>query len=341
MPLRAMYGDANVFAYECAAAQWAELKTSYKTKKLTMPCCGNGAIPKTSQLGTFFFSHTRQGECTTAPESAEHVYVKTLIAKAAVGAGWWVATEWPGETPDGEKWIADVFCKKGKASVALEVQMSYQSPSEMRVRQQRYKNSGVRCSWFLSSTIFKSNYSRPGKETPFFCLSPIEIGKEPSINEFAIGITDFVKGMLNGRLTWKEDPSEYHIQYINDACYKCHSPVKQVYGYNIDVYGDSVKTVPNASTVLEKMLGFISNDDLKKLGLNTIGRFDKMNGKVVNYPYCNVCIHCGAPQNNFYLLQNLEKIQRNPDNEQLGSTTFLKDEGHGAWCFNCICYDLT
>ncbi|MDO8180241.1 MAG: competence protein CoiA family protein [Undibacterium sp.] len=336
MPLRAMIGDTNIFSYDYDSAQWAELKTSYKTKNLVMPCCGQEAIPKRSPLGTFFFAHMKKDECSTAPESSEHIYIKMLIAKAATIAGWTVTTEWPGVTPNGEKWIADVFCKRGKALVALEVQMSYQSPTDMHLRQKRYEQSGIRCSWFLSSKKFNSNYSKATKKTPFFILSPVLIGSEPKIDKFSIELTDFIKGMLNGKLSWKEELSEYRIHYIQDICHKCHLPVKQVHGYSIDVYGDGAKTIPNASNILERMLSFISNEELKQLGLNTIGRFDKMNGKLIHYPYCNACIHCGTPQNNFYLLKNLEDAQSTSNRKKLGSAKFLKNEGCGEWHFNSV-----
>jgi competence CoiA-like predicted nuclease len=95
-----------------------------------MPCCHVAAVPKTSTLGNYFFAHARRGECTTAPESAEHLYCKTLMAKAAASAGWTVTAERAGVSPGGEAWVADVFCEKGSAQVALEVQMSPQPREE-------------------------------------------------------------------------------------------------------------------------------------------------------------------------------------------------------------------
>lgn len=115
--------------------------------------------------------------------------------------------------------------------------------------------------------------------------------------------------------------------------YKCHSPIRQIYGYAIGVYSEEAKTAPNASNVLENMLDFISNEDLKQLGLNTVGRFDKIKGQVINFPYCNICIHCRARQNNFYLLEKLNG-QRGRVSKSLGSAMFLKDEGYGEWLFN-------
>ena len=64
-----------------------------------MPCCGNRAFPKTSKLGTFFFAHMRRGECAFASESAEPIYLKSQIARAAQASGWSVVAEAQEETP--------------------------------------------------------------------------------------------------------------------------------------------------------------------------------------------------------------------------------------------------
>ncbi len=151
VPIRAAsdQGDIHVFALD--AEQWAELKAAYKGLSLHMPCCGVAAVPKTSTRGTYFFAHARRGECITADESPEHLYCKSLIAKAALEAGWTVTTERLGVSPDGEKWVADVFCEKGMAKLALEVQMSPQTDEETLRRQRRYKASGVRGAWFFGA----------------------------------------------------------------------------------------------------------------------------------------------------------------------------------------------
>ncbi len=341
MPLRAISGESDILAFALDASQWGALKKSYKDNSLSMPCCGNAAVPKTSPRGTYFFAHKVRSDCTTAPESAEHIYLKTVIASAALTAGWKVVTECRGIAPGGAEWIADVLCKKASASVAFEVQMSYQTVEQMRMRQERYKASGVRGAWLLAPTAFQRTYTRPSREVPCFYLAPVDINAEPSIPAFEVSLKDFVIGMLNGYLSWQPESSEYFISYIDDICFKCKGAVKQVYGYAIDVYGDAAKTVPNASTVLERMLQFISNDELRQLGLNTIGRFDKLDGKEVRFPYSNACIHCGAPQNNYYLIKKLEDAQFREDRSKMGSASFLKYEGAGEWSFKRKATDQT
>ncbi|MBF4069172.1 hypothetical protein ISJ33_23825 [Burkholderia pseudomallei] len=116
---------------------------------IKMPCCGRAAIPKTSKRGNYFFAHAVRGDCTSAPESQDHIFLKSLIAKAAKSAGWTVVTEWSGTAPNGERWIADVFCQKGSAKVAIEVQLSYQTVEELRRRTSNYRASGVRVAWVV------------------------------------------------------------------------------------------------------------------------------------------------------------------------------------------------
>lgn len=307
VPLRALTGENSVCAFEYDGPAWEHLKKTYKTDGLCMPCCKSLAIPKTSRLGNHFFSHSWHGDCTSAPESAEHIFLKTLIAKAANKAGWCVTTEWPEEAPGGKKWVADVLCVNGKSRIALEVQFSYQTVKELQSRQQTYRSSGVRAAWFASSRKFNPDYLSPSKDVPFFHVLPFEVGNEPLIQDFNIPISEFVVGMLSKKVSWKNEPYVYGIHYFNDKCWKCHEEVKQVFGSSIDVYGESAKTVPNMSTVLSKFSEFISNEELQALGLNTIGKFEKLKGNAPGFPYCNVCIHCGVPQNNYYVMKNLEE----------------------------------
>ncbi len=90
------------------------LKASNASEKnLRMTCCDEHATIKTSKLGTQFFAHKRRGECTSAAETAEHLFVKACIAKAIRGTGWEVdqGAAWPsarrkrvGSRCDGQPW---------------------------------------------------------------------------------------------------------------------------------------------------------------------------------------------------------------------------------------------
>lgn len=311
MPLRTVSDARNIHAFEFDASQWAELKKSYRSMSLRIPCCGVDAIPKTSRLGNHFFAHARRGDCTTAPESAEHIYCKQLVAQAAQRAGWAVTTERSGISPEGEGWVADVFCEKGTAKVAFEIQMSPQTDEETLWRQMRYKASGVRAAWFYGATARKNTVPFD-KDTPAFGLGLVEVGKLPTVRSFDTPLPDFVVAMLEKRLVWTvpEHSIPLQVEYLPDTCWACHKEVKQVFGH-FEGYAETLEerhgwherafTVASLSQYLEAILGLASNEELRALGLNPIGRQNVINGKPTKWPYCNLCLHCRAPQNNFHL----------------------------------------
>ena len=331
-----------------------------------MPCCGVAAVPKTSTRGTYFFAHARRGECTTADESPEHLYCKSLIAKAAMDAGWTVTTERPGVSPDGEEWVADVFCEKGKAKLALEVQMSPQSGEETLRRQQRYKASGVRGAWFFGARARRGSTDF-GRDTPAFSLLPIVVGELPTIERFAVSLPAFVTALLQKRVAWiVPSYSKPHlVEYIEDACWACKRPVKQVIehqhgggtpdgkaltpdDFHEGRWDSPSYTVASLSIMLEAIQVDITNDELAAQGLNLIGRQDVINGKKSRFPYCNLCLHCRAPQNNHFLrkriyatmqAQNpgeddraLDASEKKPDLQTLGIALIPREvKGSGDW----------
>jgi hypothetical protein len=75
----------------------------------------------------------------------------------------------------------------------------------------------------------------------------------------------------------------------------------------------------------------INNDELKKLGLNTIEKFEIFKGKTLNFPYCNTCFHCTAPQNNFYLMQ---KLNSSLEGKNRGEAKYIKKtNSNGKWVY--------
>jgi len=327
LPLRALSFSENINAFELNDSDWDILKKTYKNLELKLPCCHAEAIPKTSKLGNFFFAHKTRDVCTTAPESAEHIFLKSIIAKAAANAGWTVTTEFPGQSDDGEQWIADVYCEKGKAKVAIEVQLSYITYETLKFRTEKYQKSNVRPAWFLLNTKFANYYSEQSKSVPFFKLNKFIPGEIPFVEDFGIPVNVFVDNLLNKKVQWVKTPWDYEFLYVEDTCWRCKKDVKQVYGYSIDVYYEVAKTVPNASTVLFGILDIISNDELKGLGLNYIGQFEHLKGNAPGFPYCNVCIHCDAPQNNHYLME-----RRKMQDHKLGNEKFVSIiDDRGSW----------
>jgi hypothetical protein len=113
MPLRAELEERVLFSFKISLGEWGNLKKSESRKLLTLPCCGNKAVAKTSPLGTHFFAHHRKSkDCLSKPESIEHLRLKALVASAAETAGWDVSTEFIGESSNNEKWMLTFIVQK-------------------------------------------------------------------------------------------------------------------------------------------------------------------------------------------------------------------------------------
>lgn len=88
---------------------------------------------RVSKLGTQHFVHAwRADMCTTAPESAEHLLLKSTILRAVQVAGWNGDVEVC--SPDGAGRV-DVMATKDSLRVAFEVQLSAIPFSQLAARQ--------------------------------------------------------------------------------------------------------------------------------------------------------------------------------------------------------------
>ncbi|MCK1506316.1 hypothetical protein IVB21_15655 [Bradyrhizobium sp. 18] len=121
---------------------------------------------KTSARGLNFFAHKSRGPCRSGPEAEEHLALKLLAVAAARRAGWDCSTEARGASPSGEAWTADVLAQKGRHKIAIEVQLSSQTNEEILRRQERYRQSGVRCLWLVRQPGFPVS-----KDLPAACVS--------------------------------------------------------------------------------------------------------------------------------------------------------------------------
>jgi hypothetical protein len=293
MPLRATGDSGDLQAFEFDAARWAELKDTYKRLNLRMPCCQASAVPKTSTLGNFFFAHSRRGNCATAPETAEHLYCKTVIAKAAAEAGWAVKTERRGTTPEGEDWVADVFCTKGTAQVALEVQMSPQSLEETERRQARYKASGVRTAWFCGDKLHQYLIAT-ARGLPLFGLGKVQLGEEPTVAAIGAPLSEFVVALLNKRVKWMRHTytEPFYLAVLRRECPHCHKPAGLVFGHGRtpDELPQTFLSGAGLNAALGRVWETMTQDELASLGLCHIVRAHQANPTRVSY--WNGCMHC-------------------------------------------------
>ncbi|MEE2001644.1 competence protein CoiA family protein [Alkalimonas sp. MEB108] len=321
MPLRAELQGETLFSHKMSPAEWDKLKKSDSNKLLTLPCCNQRAVVKTSPLGTQFFAHYRKSEdCISQPESKEHLRLKAIVSAAAESAGWTVTTEYMGHSKNGDKWIADVYCTKGKAKVALEIQLSPQTAKELKVRHKRYFDSGVRAAWFMKDSVYVNSGHCSIQAFPRFQIKHfMDDRSTPQMADYPLSVADFVKTLLTGGLVWKEDKDSTLLYYMESNCWKCkvklHIPIGMgdTMNSNFDNY---IKTVPNCSTFYSDLVAEIGNDGLKSLGLTAIGAHPNMKGNAPKFPYCVECNNCGAPQSNCYTLENYHDWARKAEEDR-------------------------
>lgn len=293
MPLRAVVGLESVLAYEKTEGEWLHLKKHYRQAGLRMPCCESLAIPKTSPNGTYFFAHHVRGACSSKPESPEHIFLKSLVAKAALKAGWVAITEYRGNSTHGAPWVADVYCQRGDESRVFEIQLSQQSPDEFRRRQATYMSSGMKVIWLASE--YNGRRLASDIHMPVFRLGGIDVGKDPTVLDFSISASDFVVAVLSGRLYWGVDPIKIH--YVEAACWHCRNLGFYTYGVEYGRQRDSMGSSDFTSAMLQRALSRIGNEKIKKMGLSEISRVEMLRGHA-SASYSNACASCGALLNN-------------------------------------------
>lgn len=304
MPLRAQLDGQTIFAFRFSKQSWLKLKG----KKLEMPCCGERAIPKTSKLGTQFFSHYRRGDCESCPESAEHLYLKNLVVELAEKAGWMAFTEEPGRTADGEEWVADVLCQKGESKLVVEIQWSHQTRDEFFRRQKKYSSSGVRAAWLFKLRKNKEYYQwdLPYEfETPVFGMK-MESGDLTSIviAQFNEPIRSFLKGMFRSKLDWS--PRKGETLYTNiiaqyRECWRCKNETGAIIGIVAEnKYGRTLDYKLFFHDGVPKFV--LKHTNQQMLRSRNIGAIKKRFSHGARTSYVsNGCVHCDALWGNTHI----------------------------------------
>jgi hypothetical protein len=306
MPLRALFNNVEIHSYEFDALQWQKLKQEYKKQNLIMACCGQNGIPKVSKLNNFYFAHKSRSDCLCAKESAEHLYLKFLIARIAHESGWDVTTEKQGETQNGETWIADVFCTKNKAKLAFEVQISQQSDSEFEERQSKYITSGIRALWLRKLRKRSEQYGRGiyrDPDLPVFGLRQNENG-DFYLPQFGVSVEEFITGVFNKKLSWAPKTGETLIAKMipgNLHCWRCKKLTGVITGLSIsNSSGVELCYLPFSYDDAKELIN--DHADLKRLASLGIGAVKPRYSKTVGASYLsNGCIHCDAIMGDFFL----------------------------------------
>ena len=222
MPLRCIGPDGqSIQSFDLTEAEWSALRLeNRRSRQLRMPCCDAAVVMKTSARGLDFFAHKSRGPCQSAPETEVHLALKTLAAQAARRAGWTCSTEASGSAPSGERWTADVLAQKGQAKVAIEIQWSGQTDGESLNRQERYRQSGVRCLWLFRRQVFPVS-----KDFPAACISgDIRTGFKAHLAEQMMPLDAFLDAVFARRFRYGLPLGTKAIVRIQSgvlACWKC------------------------------------------------------------------------------------------------------------------------
>jgi competence CoiA-like predicted nuclease len=87
MPLSAYINGERQIAPLLNSSEWEALRA--RKPSIELGCCRSRGFMRVSKLGTQHFVHARRSDtCTTAPESAEHLLLKSIILEAVRNAGW-------------------------------------------------------------------------------------------------------------------------------------------------------------------------------------------------------------------------------------------------------------
>ena len=209
MPLRCVGSDGEELAFVHDEVSWESLRLRNKQHDdLKLPCCNSPVSLKTSKLGTRFFAHKRRDGCTSGPETPEHILAKSIIAAAAMDAGWQVRPEERYLDKDGTC-IVDVSCRKPESSrgLAFEIQWSRQKPDVTKARTQRYERHGLRSLWLMRQTDVPVSRSTPAvilqpSGVGFDVVIPDPWGSISNPRRSSIPLAAFVRGVLDGKFSF-------------------------------------------------------------------------------------------------------------------------------------------
>jgi len=282
MPLRCIDEDgADIFAFDLNSIEWKSLASlNRRSNLLRMPCCNAGVTLRRSKRGIQHFVHKVIGNCTSAPETEHHLRLKEFAVEVARRYGWTVETEVRGVTSDGEEWIADVLARKNNAKVAIEIQWSPQTPEETLRRQERYRQSGVRCLWLFRHAGFPI-----AAEIPAVQVSAVGDGYVTSLSDISMPLQSFLDAAFDGRLKFglpSIGKALVQIRAGDIECWKsqCKATTQIITGIDVifgsRTYSWIVKTLDGAPpsvlrSVIDNLPKNLKIGTLKKRYSNTVG----------------------------------------------------------------------
>ncbi len=226
--------------------------------------------------------------------------VETDCRRGCRKHGWDAETEVAGETGEGERWKADVLARKGKLTVAVEIQWSSQTNKETFRRQARYAESWVRGLWLLRHGGFPVSRDVPAvlvggnPDKGFVAVIPTATGEQ------SLPVEEFFDAAFNKRFRFGLPlgcDAAVSVQAGPLLCWSCRAETQIVTGIAVDVGPDKYRfTVPDLDAhpdLFERIRGLI----LDGLG---IGGIKRRYSKTQKRSYLsNGCAHCDVLMGEF------------------------------------------
>lgn len=146
-----MLDGVRVDATTYTSNAWAELQESEERKRMVLPLCGTRAVPMKRGPSTRYFAHFSKKDCKAehGGESLQHLAMKEALKRCINSVpGWHGIVE---HSHPHREWTIDVLAESDDLtkSMAFEVQLSTQTPTEYFKRSQRYFDSGIFPVWLV------------------------------------------------------------------------------------------------------------------------------------------------------------------------------------------------
>jgi len=151
IPLNAIIDEERVFGPEISPETWAELKKRQKKGSIvTMECCHQPGFLRKTKETQHFYHQAKHPDCSWKDESPEHERLKYQIYKICKAEGWEAETEYRSKAGD---WIVDILAKKDDRIIAIEVQLSKITLTELEDRERKYQEQHVESYWILKNYL--------------------------------------------------------------------------------------------------------------------------------------------------------------------------------------------
>ena len=316
MPLRCVdrSGASIEATTSMAEEEWRRLRRRSRTERdLAMPCCTAAAIPKTSSRGARFFAHKAGAQCSGKPEGEVHRALKASAVEVARRLGWDAQSEAGGASPDGNRWTADVLCRKGAEAVAIEIQWSAQTNGETRRRQDRYAHSGITGVWLLRQPGWQVAADLPaacigGSLNEGLTVLVPGAGRYTAADrknhkkwEQVLGPDVFLAGVLEGRFRFglpDEAPVSFSVETGVMDCWRCGHPTRIVHTLNGAIGPYRFKTYVDTAERIPKLGPLLATAVVDRVDIGAIKpRYSRTMGTTY---WSNGCANCDALQGQHY-----------------------------------------